>query len=87
MTYRYYHLMPDELSTLYIGFQRNLFTRPKEREILSIDSAEFQGGCTLFFEDNFLSKLISEYESAKVLVSNFLGSCQHGGVSLRRKFH
>lgn len=66
MTYRYYHLMPDELSTLYIGFQRNLFTRPKEREILSIDSAEFQGGCTLFFEDNFLSKLISEYESAKV---------------------
>lgn len=65
MTYRYYHLMPDELSTLYIGFARNLFTRPKEREILSIDSDEFQGGCTLFFEDNFLSKLISEYEAAK----------------------
>ena len=65
MTYRFYHLMPDELSTLYIGFQRSLFTRPKEKEILSIESEEFQGGCTLFFENNFLNKLISEYEAAR----------------------
>ena len=57
--------MPNELSTLYIGFQRNLFTRPKEKEILSVESEEFQGGCTLFFENNFLNKLISEYEAAR----------------------
>lgn len=67
MTYRFYHLTPDELGTLYLGFQRNLFTRPKEKEILSIESPVFNGGCTLFFEVNFLGKLIAQYESARAV--------------------
>lgn len=56
---------PNELSTLYIGFQRNLFTRPKEKEVLSLDHEEFGTGCRLFFERSFLLNLLKEYWDAR----------------------
>lgn len=66
MRYFYRDFRPDELSVLFLGFQRNLFTRPKEKEMLSVELPEFGAGCTIFFEEDFLNNLIGEYKNAKV---------------------
>ena len=55
---------PDDLSFLYIGFVRNLFTRPRPYEILKLSLED--EGVVLYFEIDYLFKLWSEYSNAKL---------------------
>ena len=65
MSYHYQHFNPDDLSVLFLGFQRKLFTRPREKEVLTIELDEWGAGCILFFENDYLFRLTQEYLFAK----------------------
>lgn len=55
-------LNPKVLSTMFIGFNRHLFTAPKQGNMYSVD--EDNRDCTIYFTEDFWKKYVSELQSA-----------------------
>lgn len=55
-------LNPQVLSTMFIGFNRHLFTAPKQGDMYSVD--EDNHDCTIYFTEDFWEKYVSELQSA-----------------------
>lgn len=62
MKYRKIRLNPQVLATMFIGFQRKLFTTPKENDILFVEEAG--GNCVMFFEKEFWNMFLAELNGA-----------------------
>ena len=62
MKYRMIRLNPQVLATMFIGFQRKLFSTPKENDILSIEEAN--GDCTIYFDEVFWNTYLLELRTA-----------------------
>lgn len=54
---------PDDLSFLYVGFVRNLFTSPKPYEMLKLSKGD--EGVILYFDIDYQYQLMGEYSNAK----------------------
>lgn len=57
-------LNPQVLATMFIGFQRKLFSTPKENDILSTEEAD--GDCTLYFDEAFWNAYLSKLKTANL---------------------
>ena len=61
-TYKKIRMNPQVLATMFIGFQRKLFTCPKEKDMFSVN--ESGGDCTIYFESSFWSRYLAELQDA-----------------------
>ena len=60
--YKKVRMNPRVLSIMFIGFQRRLFTPPKENDMFSVTEDNFD--CTIFFRREFWNNYIIEMEMA-----------------------
>ena len=61
--YKKIRMNPQVLSSMFIGFQRRLFSAHKENDMFSI--SEGAGECTIFFKDEFWQKYVEQLQRAK----------------------
>lgn len=57
-------LNPQVLSTMFIGFNRHLFTAPTEGDMYSVE--ESNGDCIIYFDNSFYKRYVKELESAYI---------------------
>lgn len=60
--YKSVRMNPQDLSTMFIGFQRKLFTPPTETDMYSV--SEGNGDCTIYFREEFRQNFLAELQLA-----------------------
>ena len=75
-------LNPDTLAMMFHGFSRHLFTVPKEGEMYCVEEGDYT--CTIYFQENFWEKYVSELESANQQGKFALSNANESWIALLR---
>ena len=62
--YKRIRMNAQTLATMFIGFQRKLFTCPKEKDRFSVDESD--GDCTIYFDLSFWNRYLVELQEANI---------------------